>query len=565
MDTIIGERTGLSRYFEPECPCCNLSKRYTIAVLTSIGFVISFGIRCNMGVASVKMFSNATGKPELDWTPETVGVVDSSFFWGYIVTQIPGGFLAAKYPANRVFGTAIATSAFLNLLLPGAAYFGYGMFMIIRILQGLVEGVTYPACHGIWRHWAPPIERSRLATLAFCGSYAGAVLGLPISGMLTEWLGWQACFYFYGVVGCFWYISWLLLSFEKPAKHPTITQAELIYIEESIGNVAQTSPTFKTTPWKDIFSSLPVYAIIVANFCRSWTFYLLLISQPTYFKHVFHSSVGESGFLGAVPHLCMTIIVPFGGHLADFFRRSGILTTTQVRKLFNCGGFGMEALFLFVVGSTSSEALAISALTFAVGFSGFAISGFNVNHLDIAPRYASILMGISNGFGTLAGMFCPIVTELMTEHKTSEEWQKVFTIAGFIHLCGVIFYGIFASGELQPWSEPPPDPNHIPNWKIRQMSIKGGHPPPSEMNGDLQRMDSGEMVHSQGYYPSATGGGPGPNMMDPNSNINLNNNNNPFYGATDVQQTSFYETRPQYSQPRPTDRYMHGSVEDREY
>lgn len=50
---------------------------------------------------------------------------------------------------------------------------------------------------------------------------------------------------------------------------------------------------FKTTPWKAIFSSLPVYAIIVANFCRSWTFYLLLISQPTYFKHVFHSSVGE--------------------------------------------------------------------------------------------------------------------------------------------------------------------------------------------------------------------------------------------------------------------------------
>jgi len=32
-----------------------------------------------------------------------------------------------------------------------------------------LQGVTYPACHGIWRHWAPPIERSRLATLAFCG------------------------------------------------------------------------------------------------------------------------------------------------------------------------------------------------------------------------------------------------------------------------------------------------------------------------------------------------------------------------------------------------------------
>lgn len=44
-------------------------------------------------------------------------------------------------------------------------------------------------------------------------------------------------------------------------------------------------------------------------------------------------------------------------------------------------------------------------------------TGFNVNHLDIAPRYASILMGISNGFGTLAGILCPIVVQLITKHE----------------------------------------------------------------------------------------------------------------------------------------------------
>lgn len=44
-----------------------------------------------------------------------------------------------------------------------------------------------------------------------------------------------------------------------------------------------------------------------------------------------------------------------------------------------------------------------------------------MNHLDIAPRYASILMGISNGFGTLSGMFCPIFTEFMTKKGVSED------------------------------------------------------------------------------------------------------------------------------------------------
>ena len=44
-------------------------------------------------------------------------------------------------------------------------------------------------------------------------------------------------------------------------------------------------------------------------------------------------------------------------------------------------------------------------------------AGFNVNHLDIAPRYASILMGMSNGVGTIAGIVCPIVTEMLTKHR----------------------------------------------------------------------------------------------------------------------------------------------------
>lgn len=85
--------------------------------------------------------------------------------------------------------------------------------------------------------------------------------------------------------------------------------------------------------------------------------------------------LSQSGILGALPHLCMTFVVPIGGHLADFLRTSGGMTTTNVRKMFNCGGFGLEAFFLILVGSTDNTTFAIIALTLAVGFSGFAISG----------------------------------------------------------------------------------------------------------------------------------------------------------------------------------------------
>ncbi|KAI4807640.1 hypothetical protein KUCAC02_027433 [Chaenocephalus aceratus] len=357
-------------------------------------------------------------KAQFDWDPETVGMIHGSFFWGYIVTQIPGGFICQKFAANRVFGFAIVATSCLNMLIPAAARMHFGCVILVRICQGLVEGVSYPACHGIWAKWAPPLERSRLATTAFCGSYAGAVIAMPLAGILVQYSGWSSVFY--------------------------------VYVRT---DAAATVKKFNT-PWRAFFTSMPVYAIIVANFCRSWTFYLLLISQPAYFEEVFGFEISKVGLVSALPHLVMTIIVPIGGQLADYLRTNHIMTTTNVRKLMNCGGFGMEATFLLVVGFSHTKVVAISFLVLAVGFSGFAISGFNVNHLDIAPRYASILMGISNGVGTLSGMVCPLIVGAMTKHKTREEWQGVFLIASLVHYAGVIFYGLFASGEKQYWAEP---------------------------------------------------------------------------------------------------------------
>ncbi|CAF3395944.1 unnamed protein product [Rotaria socialis] len=443
----------------------NMPIRYQTAFLSSLGFLISFGIRCNMGVSVVAMTHNETEKlsngtikliklAQFDWTPGIIGIVDSSFFWGYLVTQVPGGYLAAKFPANHVFGLALGISSFLNLFIPFAAKIHYGFVMILRILQGLVEGVTYPAAHGIWRWWAPPLERSTLATISFTGSYAGAVLGIPLSGILTEYFNWQVAFYFYGIIGIIWSVYWWHSSYERPAIHPKISESERIYIEESIGEASSiANKTWVKPPWRSFFTSMPVWAIVVANFCRSWSFYLLINSQAEYFREALDYNVGKDPFLAALPHLTMSCIVPFAGKLADYLR-ANYLSTTTVRKMMNCGGFGMEAVFLLLVAYAKNPRLAIGALTIAVGFSGFAISGFNVNHLDIAPRYASILMGISNGVGTLAGMLCPVAVEFLTKEGKRDEWAHVFLIASLIHFGGVIFYGMFASGEKQPWAEP---------------------------------------------------------------------------------------------------------------
>lgn len=93
----------------------------------------------------------------------------------------------------------------------------------------------------------------------------------------------------------------------------------------------------------------------------------------------------------------------------------------------------------------------MTALTFGVAFSGFAISGYNVNHLDIAPKYASILMGLSNGIGTLAGIFCPIVIDFLTKDAVSANIdQKPFWFLSVIIISIHRKYHLLAIFHIHP-------------------------------------------------------------------------------------------------------------------
>ena len=65
------------------------------------------------------------------------------------------------------------------------------------------------------------------------------------------------------------------------------------------------------------------------------------------------------------------------------------------------------------------KVLAIVFLCVACFGGGITMSGYNINHLDIAPKYAGILMGISNCAATIPGFAGPAVVGLLTENNVS--------------------------------------------------------------------------------------------------------------------------------------------------
>lgn len=146
--------------------------------------------------------------------------------------------------------------------------------------------------------------------------------------MLAQYISWQAPFYFYSICGLLWYFGWLRLVFERPRLHPKITIEEMNYIESSIG---ENDPTKSSTPFKKMAKSMPVYAIIVANFCRSWNFYMLVLYQSKCMERIFGYSTSEAGMINALQPFIMSLIVPLGGLLADHLLKNCQMSTTNVR------------------------------------------------------------------------------------------------------------------------------------------------------------------------------------------------------------------------------------------
>ncbi|KZC04249.1 Vesicular glutamate transporter 1, partial [Dufourea novaeangliae] len=435
-------------------------RRYIVGILAFLGFFTSYILRVNLSVAIVAMTAKVTkvdaegnlySDSEFDWDSKTQGLILSSFFYGYISTQLLGGWLGARVGGKRVFGIGIAATAFFTIITPPLTRISVYFLIILRIVEGVFEGVTFPCIHAMWAHWAPPLERSKLATLAFSGSFFGTVFAMPVAGIMAERLGWSSIFYVFGAAGLVWFFFWWIIVKDKPEDDPYISEAELRYIKSSIGDSNKKEKI--THPWKEMFTSPPVWAIIAAHFSENWGFYTMLTQLPTFMNDVLNFKLDKTGYLSALPYLAMTVVVQFSGHLADYLRTKKIMTTTQVRKLFNCGAFVFQTIFMTCTGFIFTPAGVVICITLAVGIGGFAWSGFGVNHLDIAPKHASVLMGIGNTIATLPGIVSPIITGYIVQNHSPTEWRIVFIIAGVVYLFGAVIYGLYASGEKQSWAD----------------------------------------------------------------------------------------------------------------
>lgn len=77
---------------------------------------------------------------EFDWDEKTQGLVLASFFWGYVITQMPGGLLADKYGGKVTLGIGMLFSSIGTILTPLVARnYGPVALIVLRLIIGLAQ------------------------------------------------------------------------------------------------------------------------------------------------------------------------------------------------------------------------------------------------------------------------------------------------------------------------------------------------------------------------------------------------------------------------------------------
>ncbi|XP_041361021.1 LOW QUALITY PROTEIN: uncharacterized protein LOC121377181 [Gigantopelta aegis] len=271
-----------------------------------------------------------------------------------------------------------------------------------------------------------------------------------------------------GGLGVLWFVFWMWIIHETPADHPTITKAEQQYIEESIGQKEHMS-----TPWKEILTCPALWGIAAAHVSNNWLLYMTLTCLPTYMKYILKFDMKSNGFLSALPYLVLWFMQVFSSWFADFLRKNLYLSTLSTRKILNTAGLLLPTVFIVGAGYTGCDhTLAVVLLTLAVGSAGMTMPGFNVNHLDIAPKFAGVLLGITNSLATIPGFLAPIVVGVLTNHnETSEQWRIIFFMTAGILVTGAVIFAVLAQGdemlwarenaELGKWTQKTPEPSDI--------------------------------------------------------------------------------------------------------
>jgi MFS transporter, ACS family, D-galactonate transporter len=365
---------------------------------------------------------------EFQLTPESKGLLLSSFFWSYALMQIPIGWGADRFNLRWLYAGAFALWSFAQ----GLTGFAGSLAALIgfRVLLGIGESIYLPGGTKIVSLLFTRKERGLPSGLFDFGTRTGLVLeGILVPWLLTRY-GWRQTFLLLGFVALIWIVPWFWFF---PRRLPAADRV--------MGSGFSTVPR---AGWTTLLNR-NLLGICLGFFCFDYYWYVLVTWMPDYLVTVRHLSIVQAGFYASLVFFTFGIAEPIGGWIADTLIRRG-WDETATRKGIVTVAFGMGVFLIAAMRAAHTDA-AIGLLILA-SLVGLATGNLLTILQSCAPaEHVGIWTGAENFAGNLAGIIAPLAVGFLITSYGS--YVPGFELASIVLLLGLLAYW-FVVGDLKP-------------------------------------------------------------------------------------------------------------------
>jgi len=398
--------------------------RWVMATLIFLITFISYMDRVNLSVATPTIMK------EFGFTKVDMGFLQTAFFTGYALMQVPGGMMA-EYFGQR-FTSTIAVTWWSAFTAATAACSSFTSFALVRGLFGLGEGPIFPAMNNFISRWFNKAEKARASAFMLGGAFVGPVFGPAATVALMLAFGWRSVFVIFGLAGLVLAVAWWFLAHNDPRKSPFVNAAEADYMES--GDNQAVKQVKEVAPWGSFITSTQFWAIGMQYFITDYIMYVFLAWLPLYLMEAQGFSLAKMGIAASFPWAAICLVTFFTGFVSDKLIAAG-MSKHKARTLFGASGLVLSGVALYLAAISTSTNMNVLWLTVSLGSLGFTFNASWAATHDISGKFSGTVSGWMNFWGNIGGVVAPPLTAWVA---TTYGWQAAILVTAFSAIIGVV-------------------------------------------------------------------------------------------------------------------------------
>ena len=376
--------------------------------------------------------------PSLGLSSAAQAAMLSSFYPGYLLTQLPAGPIVQVLGGKGVMTMQLVGTAAIFLSIPAAMKKGgTAMVGVALTVLGLLQGPMSPSLSQMNRDWIPkddPKERSLALRMQGLAHTSAPMLAALVTPFLARG-GWRRVFYgMGGVIGVFSALWALTVSGKPPIKRAlsaAVSGGDPALGKQEPAAAPKPEETGPQVEWR-ILTLPSSVSLIFWQICSNMLFMILQQWGPTFYTTSLGCSQERAGLL-----LAAAQFVNFPAALASTFIESRVLQlcgndTLRMRKAMNMTGSVLDAVFALGYGLSRNAASA--TLCYAgVMFSGqFHMSGAWPLFYEMGGRDVATLSSVANTLANVTGLVVPFIGVGLLQRFNS--WVPLLAIAAALKL-----------------------------------------------------------------------------------------------------------------------------------